>query len=768
VEGTGFNIYVAGPHGIGKMTSVRAFLEELAEERETPSDWCYVNNYSNPYVPHAIELPAGKGRELKQEMENLVEHIKGDLPKAFESDEYSSRRDELMQQIQSKREEISKSINEKAMEAGFSIQASPMGVVLLPVKKDGQPMRDDEYKSLSDDQRKVIEEKRSELQEELKTGGKKIRGLQREAREKAKELDQEVVMNLLGGLFDDLRERYEGFPDVFGYLKDVQKDILENIDAFKGKQEQAQQAMPIIAQPANNNKRQEHALRKYQVNVVVDNSEQKGAPVVVELNPTYSNLLGRIEKEMQMGAVSTDFTLLKAGALLQANGGFLVLQIEDVLKYIYSWEALKRSLKAGEARIEELGEQIGLMSIKSLRPEPIPLNVKVVLVGQPLLYHLLYNLDHEFPELFKVKADFDTRMELEGDNREEFIRFICTFCSKEKLKHLNSDAVAAVIEQSSRMAEHKERLSTQFGYLADLIRESHYWASQNGSSLIEARDVKKALEQKRYRSNLIQKRIEENVGEGTILIDTEGEVAGQVNGLSIVNLGDYMFGRPMRITATVSAGREGILDIEREVKLSGPIHSKGVLILSGYLTQQFSRGKPVSLAARLVFEQSYQGVEGDSASSAELYAILSALSGIPIRQSVAVTGSVNQHGTVQPVGGINQKIEGFFEICRNRGLTGSQGVIIPESNVKHLMLNDDVIAAVEDENFKIWAVSSIDEGIEILTGVSAGQRDSQGHYPQESVNARVAMRLEQYEKILKEMGPSFAGNGQRKKKEQPE
>jgi lon-related putative ATP-dependent protease len=753
VKGSGFNIYVAGPHGIGKMTSVKSFLQELATERDTPPDWCYVNNYSNPYEPCVIRLPAGRGRELKEEMEDLIEHIKEDLPKVFESEEYSSRREEITQQIQDHREQISKTINEKAAQEAFTLSASPMGVVLLPVKKDGKPLSDDEYNSLSEEQRKAIDEKRASLQEELKAGGKKIRNLQREARQKVKELDQEIVTNILGGLFDDLKERYEEFPDVLEYLEDVRKDILENIATLKVNQQQNKQASPVLPQVIISERQRDHSLRKHQVNVVVDNSEQKGAPVVVELNPTYSNLMGRIEKEMQMGALSTDFTLLKAGALLRANGGFLVLQIEDVLKYTYSWEALKRSLRGAEVRIEELAEQAGLMSIKSLRPEPIPLDVKVVLIGQPVLYHILYTVDHEFPELFKVKADFDIAMDLGEENKEEFIRFVSTFCRKENLKHLDSEAVASILEQASRMAEHKKKLSTKFGYLADLIRESHFWSSRNGSSVIQADDVAKALEQKRYRSNLIQKKIEERIAERTILVDTEGEIVGQVNGLSIIDLGDYMFGKPVRITATVSAGQDGIVDIEREVKLAGPIHSKGVLILSGYLTRKFSQGKPVSLAARLVFEQSYEGIEGDSASSTELYAILSALSGLPLRQSIAVTGSVNQHGTLQPVGGINQKIEGFYDICRVQGLTGKQGVIIPESNAKHLMLHDDVIRAVEKKKFSIWAVSSIDEGIEILTGIPAGERDSRGRYPQESVNGRVMQRLETYEKILKEMNP---------------
>jgi len=785
IKGTGFNIYVSGPHGIGKMTSVKAFLEEVASSRDTPPDWCYVYSFENPYEPRAIRLPAGRGKELRDDMENLVERIKEDLPKAFDSDEYSARREEVLEEIQKRRQEISKEINSRAEEAGFSIQASPMGVMLLPAK-DGQPMSREDYEKLSDREKQELDERREQVQQQIKEGTKEIRQLQRQARDKVRTLDHEVVNNTLGGLIDDLKEKYGEFDEAMDYLESVQEDIMDNVDSIKSLTQSSRQDGQAGGQMAGGTGQQggamsglqqrqkmqqeamqEQLFRKYQVNVVVDNSGQEGAPVILELNPTYNNLIGRIEKEMRMGAVSTDFTLIKAGALPRANGGFLVLQVEDVLRHFYCWEALKRALRASEVRIEELSEELGIMSIKSLRPEPIPLDVRVILIGQPLIYYLLHSLDHEFPELFKVKADFDTEMSVDGDGRSDsrrnFIGFLCTFCEKEELKHLDAGAVARVMEQSSRTAEHKGKLSTRFGDLADLIRESHYWAGESGNELITADDVQNALDQKVYRSNLMEEKVRERIGEQTILIDTRGRAVGQVNGLSIVNLGNYLFGRPMRITAAVSAGREGILDIEREAKLSGPIHSKGVMILSGYLLERYSQGRPLTLAARLVFEQSYSGVEGDSASSAELYAVLSALSGLPLRQSVAVTGSVNQHGRVQAVGGINQKIEGFFEICRAAGLTGDQGVIIPEANVRHLMLKSEVREAVEEGEFHLWSVETIDEGIELLTGETAGAAARDGSFPEGSVNERVRRRLQAFGESLKELGATADPGNTRKR-----
>jgi lon-related putative ATP-dependent protease len=741
IQELGFNIYVAGPPGIGKMTAVRSFLEELARQKETPPDWCYVNNFEDPYQPKALRLPPGWGARFAQDIKNLIEHVRRELPKVFESEEYSARRDEIVKAINQQREAIINRVQEKASQAGFLLQAAPFGILIVPVL-GGRPLSDAEFQSLPQAAREDIQRRRDALQEDLKVAMKEIRALEKLAQERLTELDRQVTLYMVGGLIDDLREKYRELPEVLEYLDALQKDILENIELFKGEQKSEGELPPWA---------KELPFRKYSVNVLVDNSKQQGAPVVVELNPVYHNLFGRIEKETQFGALYTDFTMIKAGSLHRANGGYLVLPIEDVLRSLLSWDGLKRALRSREIFIEELGERLGFIATKSLRPQPIPLDVKVVLVGHPIFYYLLHAYDEEFPELFKVKADFDTRMDASAENIKDFLKFLCTFCQKERLKHLDNTAVAKLLEHAARLAEDQQKLSTHFGAIADIIREANYWALQEGSSHIRARHVQRALDEKVYRSNLIQERIQEMIARGTLLIDTEGQAVGQVNGLSVIHFGDYTFGKPSRITASVGAGREGIIDIEREVELGGPIHSKGVLILSGYLAQKYAQDKPLTLTAKLVFEQSYEGVEGDSASSTELYALLSALSGVPIKQGIAVTGSVNQHGEVQAIGGVNEKIEGFFDVCKIKGLTGEQGVLIPKSNVQNLMLREDIVEAVRAKKFHIWAVSTIDEGIEILTGVPAGERGRDGKFPEGTINYLVDQRLREFAECLKEI-----------------
>jgi len=752
IDKVGFNMYVAGPPGIGKMTSVQAFLEEVASRRENPPDWCYVYNFSDPYKPRALQLAPGRGMELKREMEHLVKQVQQDLRKSFESEEYASSRQEKLGDLQKQREQILQKLQKKAEAEGFSMQMTAMGIALVPLR-DGQQMSDEDFNKLPDKDKEQIRERRQELTAEIQEAMKRIRRLQKQGNQELKQLDEQVVLNMLGGLIEDLREKFEDYEKIGQYLGEVQQDILENIDTLKINLDEQSDSPAALQGKRQLELMQERAFRKYQVNVVVNNREQEGAPVIVELNPTYANLIGRIEKEMQLGALTTDFTLIKAGALLQAMGGFLVLPVEEVLKNPFSWEALKRALRSEEVQIEEPGQQFGFMSIKSLRPQPVPLDVKVVLVGRPLIYHLLHSLDTDFPELFKVKADFATRMKEDEQNMDNLLRFICTFCRKEKIRHLDAGGVSRFIEQAHRLAEHKQRLSTNFGSLADLIREADHWAEREGARLISAEHVRQALRQKVHRSDLFQERIKELIDQGTILIDIEGEVVGQLNGLSIIELGDYRFGRPSRITATVTPGRKGVLDIERQVRLGGPLHSKGVLILSGYLSGTYATSVPLSVSARIVFEQSYEGVEGDSASSAELYAVLSALAGVPLKQTIAVTGSVNQHGGIQAVGGINEKVEGFFDVCTAVGLSGQQGVIIPQSNVQNLMLREDVVEACSEGKFGVWPVSSVAEGMEILTGEEAGSRDEQGRYPQSSLNGRIQNRLEQFARSLKDYYP---------------
>jgi predicted ATP-dependent protease len=733
----GFNIYVAGPPGIGKMTAVKSFLESVAREKEAPSDWCYVNNFEDSYQPAALRLPPGRGRRLQQEMNGLIDHLKRDVRRAFESEEYGARRQQVVKEFDKERTRLREQLNEVAAKAGFVLEATTMGLAMLPIL-EGKPLRESEFQALPKETREAIQQRREALQEEITAAMKRLRDLEKATRQQVQSVDKEVALYAVGGPIEDLRESYKDLPDVLAYLGDVQKEILEKIDMFKSSPGEG----PVQPQEAAARAFQEEQIfRKFQVNLLVDNGRRKGAPVIVELNPSHNALFGRVEKETQFGTLFTDFTMIKPGSLHMANGGYLVLPTEDVLKNLQSWEGLKRALGAGVVQIEELGERLGFMAIKSLKPLPIPLDVKIILVGRTLYYQMLHSLDEEFPELFKVKAEFDTRTDFNEQSVQDYLSFICTYCKQRELKPLDGSALARILEYAMRLADDQKKLSTHFGALAVLICESEYWAAQNGASTVQADHVRRALDEKVYRSSLVKERIQEMMDRGTILIDTAGEAVGQINGLSVLSLGDYQFGRPSRITASVGPGRGNIVDIEREVKLGGPTHSKGVMILSGYLARNFAGDKPLALSARLVFEQSYEGVDGDSASSAELYALLSALSDVTIRQGIAVTGSVNQRGEVQAIGGVNQKIEGYYEVCRAKGLTGEQGVMIPRSNVENLMLREEVVEAVSEGKFKIWAVGQIQEGIEILTGV-----------PADSIHGRADRRLKEFGESIRRLG----------------
>ncbi|RLC81150.1 MAG: ATP-dependent protease [Chloroflexi bacterium] len=737
----GFNIYVAGLPGTGRTTAVRTFLEKLAAEKPVPPDWCYVHNFKDPYRPKALCLPPGKGRELKAQVKEFIEYTRREIPKAFESDEYASQREALSAEFNTRREAIFSQLNKKAREAGFLLQSSPAGLLLIPMK-DGQPLSQEAFEALPEEEKKQMRERQKAVEAEVREALREVRKEERALKARLDELDKAVGRNVLNRYVEELLEEYEEYPEVREYLEEMRDDILENLSQFR-QAETSSEKMPPEAR--------ERLWRKYDVNVLVDNSHLTGAPVVIELNPTYVNLMGRIEKEAMFGTLITDFTLIKAGALHRANGGYLVIQVEDLLRNPYSWQGLKLALANGKIIIEEIGERLGFITTKTLQPEPIPLDVKVVLIGSPVLYHYLYNLDEEFKELFKVKADFDTRMDRNEENIKAYCAFICGICQKENLLPFENSGMAKIVEYGSRLAGDQDKLSTRFADIADIIREAHFWASQEGATSVKAEHVQKALAEKVYRSNLVQERVREMIEKGTILIDTEGEVVGQVNGLSVVSLGDFTFGKPTRITATIGVGKEGIVDIERETKLGGPIHTKGVLILTGYLIQKYAQDKPLTLAARLVFEQSYEGVEGDSASAAEVFALLSALSGLPIKQGIAVTGSLDQKGRIQAIGGVNEKIEGFFEICKAKGLNGEQGVIIPRSNLRHLMLKEEVVEAVKEGKFHIYAIETVDEGIEILTGVKAGKRLEDGAFEKDSVNYLVDKRLRELSKEYREV-----------------
>jgi lon-related putative ATP-dependent protease len=738
----GFNVYVAGVPGTGRTTAVQAFLEERARNQPVPSDWCYVNNFQDPYCPRAIKLPAGRGRELQRDVRLFIERARRDIRQAFESEEYSERQEAVKGEVEREQQELFQRMKGRAQEAGFLLQLTPVGMAFIPLQ-DGKPLDQQAFRSLAAQARQELEQRQQALHAELKGTLREVHNLERTAQERVRRLDQEVALYAVEMLLEDLVEKYRDLPQVTAYLQAVQEDILEHIEMFRSPPEEGESRPPWA---------EELPLRKYEVNAVVDHSALRGAPVIIEHNPTYHELFGRIEKEARFGALHTDFTLIRGGSLHRANGGYLVLPVEEVLRNLFVWEGIKRAVRNGEVVIEELGERLGFIATRGLRPEPIPLEVKVVLIGSPFLYHLLYHLDEDFNELFKVKADFDTRMDRTPENVQQYLSSICRLCQKEELRPLDSRAAAKVIEHSARLAQDQDKLSTHFAEIADLIREADFWAGRQGASLVGAGHVHKAVEEKIYRSSLIQERVQELIRQGTLLIDTGGEAVGRVNGLAVIDLGDHAFGRPSRITASIGLGRGGIVDIEREAKLGGPIHTKGVLILSGYLVHQYAQDKPLSLSARLVFEQSYEGVEGDSASSTELYALLSALSGLPIRQGIAVTGSVNQQGQVQAIGGVNEKVEGFFEVCRVQGLSGEQGVVIPQSNVRHLMLKEAVVEAIRQGKFHVWPVRTIDEGIEVLTGVPAGARGADGPFPAGTVHARVDRRLNELAESLQRFG----------------
>jgi len=740
----GFNIYVSGIPGTGRTTTIKSFLDARAAKKPVPPDWCYVHNFKDSYSPRAIELPPGMGKELRDDMERTMDNASRSIAQALSSKEYTDRREEVTRAFNRHREEAFQQMQEKARAAGFLLQATPAGLAFILAPK-GQPVTEEQWDKLSDVEKAEVRKRQEELNKALQESLTNLRIEENETQKKLDEVEKQMAGSAIGFLFDALEKKYRSFPKVNEFFTDVRGDITDNLELFG--------TPPPSAAPepyaAIQEQAKKQALHKYEINVFVDNSEHKGAPVIIEYNPTYPNLFGRMEREAQFGAFYTDFTLLKAGSLHKANGGYLVVRIQDIAMSPQSWESLKRAIREGKLVIEDISERMGYVTIKTLTPEPIPLSAKILLIGDPLIYFLLYANDPEFKELFKVKADFDTHLNRTEPNLQSYAAVICRICHEEHLKDLKSDAIAKIIEYSVRLAEDQHKLSSLFASVVDILREANYWAGQDNSELIEAKHVMQAIEQKIYRSNLIQEHIEEMIASGQILIDTKDAIPGQLNGLSVISLGDYNFGQPSRITATIGIGRGGLIDIERESKLGGNLHTKGVMILSGYLQSKYAQNLPLSLSARLVFEQSYGGVDGDSASSGELYTLLSAISGVPVKQNIACTGSVNQRGQVQAIGGVNEKIEGFFDVCRTVGLTGKQGVCIPESNVRNLMLREDVVHAIKDKKFHIYPVKTIEEGIEVMTGIKAGKRGADGSFEPGSFNDLVQKRLESQVEILR-------------------
>jgi lon-related putative ATP-dependent protease len=737
----GYNLFVLGPPRTGKATTMRRVLDRRAADEPTPPDWCYVHNFADPYRPAALELPAGRGRELRVEMARLVEECRVRLPRAFEGEEFERHKARILDALGRQQQATIEQLETKARAEGFAVVRTPQGLTVAPAPR-GEPIGAEEFAALPDAVREQIGARGKAFEEHMEAARRELRRLEREAHAAHARLVSEVAASATRQLVQELRDRFAGLAGVQRHLDQLEQDMIAHAEEFRHLEERP--PFPFLPPPGG-------FLDRYRVNVVVDRSEAHGAPVVVEENPTHGNLLGRIEHHAHLGTLLTDFTLIKGGALHRANGGYLLLEAADVLRSFQGWQALKKCLKSRAIRIEEPLEELRLVSTVSLAPEAIPLAVKVVLIGSPLLYYLLYALDEDFGELFKVKVDFDDSLPRTPEFEQLYARFVGTACREEGLRPFAPDAIARLIEHGSRLVPHQERLTSQLGALLDLVREAAFWAEQGGRDVVTGDDVRHAIAQKIHRSNLVEERLGRLIAEGTLLVDTDGEAVGQVNGISVLVLGDHACGRPSRITARTFAGRPGVLDIEREAKLGGPVHSKGVMILAGFLAGRYARERPLALAASIAFEQQYEEVEGDSASSAELYALLSSLAGIPLSQSLAVTGSVNQRGEIQAVGGINEKIEGFFDVCRARGLTGRQGVVIPEANVRHLMLREDVVEAVRAGTFHVHAIATVDEGLALLSGLQAGAPGKDGRFAEGTFNAAVERALEANVARLKEL-----------------
>jgi len=747
----GYNIYVAGLTGTGKTSMVKTYIERVIKDQETRGetsqldDWCYLYNFKEPDSPQIISLPQGNGKSFHSAMASLLNKIRQGLGEAFSSEEYKGQRQKLVEKVQAEQQKILEEISGEARRQGFTFQMTPSGPALIPMKED-RPMQEQEYLALDERTRKQLSSRQAKLLKKLKPNFETASSVQTKAVDRLKKLDKDIGEYTVSDSFGSLFKQYSDWRKIAQYLQDLKSYILDNLELFKGTEEPVN---PMFGAPLSQVVGGRDPFLPFQVNVFVDNSDAKGPPVIVENNPNFGNMFGKIERRFLLGGYLSDHTMLKAGALNKANGGYVLISINDVLMNPGVWPALKRAIRNKEVRIEDPFEQYGFIAPQGLRPEPMPIKIKVILTGDPMLYQLLSIYDEDFWEIFKVKADFDSEIEKTKENMMAYAAFLSGCCDECEAKHFDPSGVAKIIEYSARMVADQERLSSRFAQIKDWIQEASYWTIKDNAKYISAHHVQKAMDERLFRHNLIDERIRDLINRGTIMIDTQGEVIGQVNGLSVYSLGDISFGKPSRITAKTFMGRGGVINIERESQLSGPIHNKGVMILSGYLGWKYAQDKPLSLSASLCFEQSYEGVEGDSASSAELYAIISSLSELPIRQTIAVTGSVNQKGEIQPIGGVNQKIEGFFKICQAKGLSGDQGVLIPHQNLRNLMLQEEVVEAVKQGQFYIYSAKTIDEGIEILTGAPAGEKQKDGTYPKSTVNYLIDKRLKAMAKQLK-------------------
>ncbi|MBU0608344.1 MAG: AAA family ATPase [Armatimonadetes bacterium] len=747
IASEGYNVFVTGISGTGRSSTTRTELERRAASMPVPDDWCYVYNFDDAHQPRALRLPAGMGLAFRDDMARMLNDMRQVLGNVFESDEYNDKRDAIIKEFRQERNTELQAFEQEAQEAGFALGRSPAGLIVAPAV-EGEVMTPQQYGELSDEERQRLDAKREELQGKLGEIMRRGQRDEKETRERVRQLDQEVAHEAVDPVFEDLREKYSAVSGVLEHLERMEKDLIENIGMLRRDDDDG--LPPGLPPQLMMGMQQKNPLERYEVNVLVTNDPENGAPIIEEANPTLDKLTGEIEHQAQMGALVTDFSMIKAGALHHANGGFLIIEALQLLLRPFAWEALKRALRNKHVRIESLSDQYRFVSTVTLEPEPVPLDVKVVLIGNPFIYYLLYEHDEDFGKLFKVQADFSTEIDRDDDALQQYVQFIAHVAQRDGLLPFERSAVARIIEQGAELAGDQQKLTVRLLDIADMLRESSYWAQKSRRKKVKAQDVAYALQQRIWRANRIEELIFDMIHEGAIMVNVDGAVAGQINGLSIMQLGDYMIGRPGRLTCRTFTGRTGIIQIDREAKLTGRLHDKGMLTLSGFLGDRFGRTEQIQLSATLSFEQLYSELEGDSASSTELYCLLSSLADAPIKQGIAVTGSVNQMGEVQAIGGVSRKIEGFYRTCKILGLTGEQGVIIPESNVRHLMLQQEVVDAVKAGQFHIWSVRTIDEGIEILTGIPAGQADKQGEFPPDTINGRVQARLRQITNALRD------------------
>ncbi len=732
----GYNIYVTGIGGTGRSTFTNSIAKEFANKQPVPSDWIYVYNFKKKESPKALSLAPGRGKEFKEEIEGTIENLKKLIPESFKGMEYESRRNEIYRIANQKKTEILKHLNEKSNEYGFVYSPTEQGLLSIALK-DGRPMNEEEYQNLNIEEREEMMAKYNELHLVTFDDFNELREVDEDLVQSFKELDKKIASDLVHFDINKIKEKFNGSEKISEYLRDLEEDILENIDKFK--KTPPIKNFTIFDLPPD---MEGNFFLRYKVNLFIDNSGLQHAPIINESNPIYYNLMGSIEYKSQMGVLATDFTQIKPGSLHLANGGYLIFQMKEILTNPISWEMLKRALKTNEINIENQNKLMGLAITSSLKPEPIPLDVKVIIIGDEYTYSILYEYDDDFKKLFKVMADFDVEMSKNEDNIKLMAKFIASHCEENDLRHFNKNAVGRIVEYSTRLAEHQDKMSTQFNKIVEIIYEADLWAEEDGADIVSDKHIQKAIEEKIKRSNKYEEKLNEMFEEGTILMDLEGEKIGQINGLAVMGTGEYSFGKPSRITASVYSGKDGVINIEREANQSGRIHDKGVLILSGYLGHNYATTKPLGITIGIGFEQNYSIIDGDSASSTELYAILSSMAKVPVKQYIAVTGSVNQKGEIQPIGGVNEKIEGFYEVCKQRGLTGLQGVMIPKKNIKNLVLKDEVVKAVSEGKFHIYAIECIDEGIKILTGYEAGAMDEFGEYPEGTLNYLIMKNLE--------------------------